>query len=936
MKNLNDIKPPMRLTEQEQIDMWSDIIAFWTWYPDLFLDSITPIDEQTGEPLGISLDIAQRMFIRSLVRFEESYHCYSRGFGKCVTGDTLLMTEDGMIEIGDIFDNNRSGLETHYYDLNFKVVNRYGEIEKSTAGIYSGEKPTLKFKTDKNYEIETTYVHPLLVMNKEGELEWKEAQSIKTGDHLVMRSGDNVFGSTTELKYNLDSWLDSHSKQISPHLKDYSLPTEMSEDLALLIGYLISDSGQLTHNKILLISTNEDMDVKFKNITNKLFNQETNHASDITQEFFKQIGLKSVGAKEIPYSILTAPKNMVVKCLQGMYDTNGSICKDTIEYCTDSEKLSKQLQTVLLNFGITSERLVVCDEQTKAYYYNVVISENDRIKFLNEIGFSCQRKHEQQVAFLETTKDVKLDTLTEENYYYAPVAEIIPSTNHVYDLYVPNTNSFIGNGFVNHNTLVELLGNYVKCILTPNYTCYMSAQSLKQSASLFKQKHAEILQFYPAIADEIVKAQIRDAVYIEFKSGAKIMNLANDDSAKGNRANMITSEESALMSKAVFDDAIQPIVSEPYKNQRNKRRNPYVINGLHFITTTYYASVDAYKHNRSILQGMVELQGKIAFGASWRLPVAFKRGKRESEVLSQKSSVSPLFWVTNYEERWLGGAQSCLVSTPLLLESRVLEKPEMKPEKDFEYYMGVDVARSENEANNQTSVMIVKAYRDKKTNKISKFQVPFLFNIKGTTPFSQQAIIIKRMAKLYNVKCCVLDANGSGTGLNDCMLEPVIDHERGVIYDSWEHIDYREKISKDPNARRCYFPLKAQGKNHEIIVNFMSLFSEHMIELLKEVDQNSFDLVGDFETCAELNYIQTDLLIEELLNLKTKITDSTKKLTVERINNKFDKDRYSALAYVLYYVMTHDNGMVFEEDSDEVDPELMRMLAHTMSMPRIK
>ena len=50
--------------------------------PDLFLDSVTPRDPETGERIGITLDPAQRMFMRTLFRFERSYHCYSRGWGK--------------------------------------------------------------------------------------------------------------------------------------------------------------------------------------------------------------------------------------------------------------------------------------------------------------------------------------------------------------------------------------------------------------------------------------------------------------------------------------------------------------------------------------------------------------------------------------------------------------------------------------------------------------------------------------------------------------------------------------------------------------------------------------------------------------------------------------------------------------------------------------
>ena len=73
---------PVLLNKEQQIDMWADLFAFWNFYPDLFLDAVRPKDAETGELMGISLDFSQRMFLRSIFRFEQTYHCYPRGWGK--------------------------------------------------------------------------------------------------------------------------------------------------------------------------------------------------------------------------------------------------------------------------------------------------------------------------------------------------------------------------------------------------------------------------------------------------------------------------------------------------------------------------------------------------------------------------------------------------------------------------------------------------------------------------------------------------------------------------------------------------------------------------------------------------------------------------------------------------------------------------------------
>ena len=61
-----------------------------------------------------------------------------------------------------------------------------------------------------------------------------------------------------------------------------------------------------------------------------------------------------------------------------------------------------------------------------------------------------------------------------------------------------------------------------------------------------------------------------------------------------------------------------------------------------------------------------------------------------------------------------------------------------------------------------------------------------------------------------------------------------------------------------------------------------------------------------------------------------------KKLTVETISPKWKKDRYSALAYVLYYLITEDNLGQYEAEQEEADPDLIKMLSNSFSTPRIR
>lgn len=467
----------------------------------------------------------------------------------------------------------------------------------------------------------------------------------------------------------------------------------------------------------------------------------------------------------------------------------------------------------------------------------------------------------------------------------------------------------------------------------------MTAQNLKKASELFKQKHAEVLKFFPFITKEFAKDPIikEGRVEIQFKNGSFIGILPNTDDAKGSRANSITSEESALMNKEVFDDAIEPIVSEPYPNQRNmSQRNPFVINGLHFITTTYFASLDAYAHNKSVMEGMVNLQGQMAFGASWRLPVAFKRGRRAEEYISIKSRVSPLAWTTNYESRWVGGAKNCLIPISRLMQMRTVPNSELECDGIHEYYMGIDVARSDNPDQCFTSIVVTKVYR-KPDNTVDRIEVPFITNVKGTYSFHEQGLIIKKLQRRFKVKTVVLDANGVGMGLGDLLLKRTVDEVTGEVYPAFDHTDWKLRKSTDPTAIRCLYNLKAQGINDRIIATFITTM-QSMVYLLEERDLISMELGEDIFTCSDLSYVQTDMLIEEINNLKTEETGALKKLTVSTVTPKWKKDRYSALAYNLYYIITEDNNGQYEKQNkkEEADAELMRLLSASVSLPRIR
>lgn len=113
-------------------------------------------------------------------------------------------------------------------------------------------------------------------------------------------------------------------------------------------------------------------------------------------------------------------------------------------------------------------------------------------------------------------------------------------------------------------TLVQIMVAYHTAVTHPNITLAITASTKESAVKIWKEKHDEILRFYPAMADEIKSANFsKDTGRVEFQNGAVIDSLANAQSSKGLRRRRGSLEESALIDKDLYEDAIEPIFNIP-------------------------------------------------------------------------------------------------------------------------------------------------------------------------------------------------------------------------------------------------------------------------------------------------------------------------------------------------------------------------------------
>ncbi len=161
---------------------------------------------------------------------------------------------------------------------------------------------------------------------------------------------------------------------------------------------------------------------------------------------------------ELERSQLALFLNRLFAC-DGSADTqNGNQC--AISYCTVSPTLARDVQHLLLRFGINAklhDRQVNYHGQKRPCYELRIITQQDLLQFIEHIGIFGKEDRLEQLRrlCLSNPAEVELDALPWESsdIYWDRIESIdYLGIQQVYDLTVPDTHNFIAEDMLVHNT----------------------------------------------------------------------------------------------------------------------------------------------------------------------------------------------------------------------------------------------------------------------------------------------------------------------------------------------------------------------------------------------------------------------------------------------------------------------------------------------------
>ncbi len=274
--------------------------------------------------------------------------------GGCLTPDTLVFTDKGMLRLDEIIPNPKEGWGNH----SIKVATDEG-VKRSPAFYNNGISKTLKVYTNSGISIAGTPDHKVKLMTKNGLL-WKEIKHLQKGDYIAIKLGEH-----TGHKQELDHPTITHHNQIEP-----TFPNTLNKDLAFFLGYLTGNgfvaSNEGDYRVGVTVPHKSYLMKEMPRLITSLFSVPVYRSVDkgnssttlivhnrALKEFLEMNDLdkKDSLTARIPKKIRMSPKSILGVYLQGLFEADGSLCHGYPQLNTSSHRLANEIATMLIGLG---------------------------------------------------------------------------------------------------------------------------------------------------------------------------------------------------------------------------------------------------------------------------------------------------------------------------------------------------------------------------------------------------------------------------------------------------------------------------------------------------------------------------------------------------------------------------------------------------------
>jgi DNA gyrase subunit A len=296
----------------------------------------------------------------------------------CVTGDTLVRTTNGTRRISELSEGEPDS-ET---DLDTEVLNRDGDPVHASKLFHSGDHPTLKLRTRQGHELTGTHNHPVLCLRDVAGvpvLLWTLLEEVEPGDHVVLSRNRGPERPTEDPEYDrklgvLAGAFVSEGRASEKRAGFNNVDPEYFEEVLAAYDDIVGGTRYVYERDLKSGRRIREIDV-----------QDTSALRE--SPLAELIGFRSA-VRKVPGFVWEGSARLKRYFLRSLFEGDGSVSlaprrSVQITYSTRSPELARDLQTLLLEFGVVAKQARYEHEEVKLYITN----RRDARIFAAGVGF---------------------------------------------------------------------------------------------------------------------------------------------------------------------------------------------------------------------------------------------------------------------------------------------------------------------------------------------------------------------------------------------------------------------------------------------------------------------------------------------------------------------------------------------------------------------
>ncbi|HXI02965.1 MAG TPA: LAGLIDADG family homing endonuclease, partial [Candidatus Saccharimonadales bacterium] len=372
----------------------------------------------------------------------------------CVTGDTLVATDAGWKRIDALVGRTAS------------VIGADGVPHFVTKVFPTGTKPVYRLRTRSGYELRLTADHKVLT-EKRGDV---AARELVPGEHLILKGpgfGRTALPERLGLAIGIAVGDGCLTRAYQGSRCEEAVIIAMS---ATERAVLEDVAGAVNEQKVLRRAVGISGNPRSVSVSSAVAScSRLSFATQAVVDIFKSYAILDKGSegKRLLPPVHDLDRPSLAALLRGLFTADGTVAdygekSQYVSLDSSSEELLRQVQTLLLSFGIKSklygsrrcgarEAELPDGKGGRRTYavqemYSLRISRSSRILFQREIGFHPASPKAEALRQLNERVGVYADRLTDAVESVELVGE-----EPVFDLTEPVTKHFVANGIVVHN-----------------------------------------------------------------------------------------------------------------------------------------------------------------------------------------------------------------------------------------------------------------------------------------------------------------------------------------------------------------------------------------------------------------------------------------------------------------------------------------------------